>query len=590
MRVDSRSKLFIILVLITALMPILVFGDDSEPPVFGEVIDVRVLNLEVSVTDKDGQHVTDLGPRDFRLIVDGREVPIEYFSEIRQGSAMQRPEMEAGDTAAVQVAAVPSVTPGEVVGTSFLLFVDNFFGLARDRKIVLEKIIVDLPNLGPADRMAIVAFDGQRLDRVGNWTTSPGRIADNLQKALAQPTRGMQRMAELSLTTLELNTQGAGLITERDFNTQVEYSRKLSRQVETVVKAATATLRSMASPPGRKVMLLMSGGWPAGPSTYAAGLDPAIRNATRRFSPKRAFAELASTANLLGYTVFPIDVPGRQIHLRGAEDNGERLAVFSPPLETGGGGGLPSPSSPARFSPENYAIQELSASMAWFDATTGREHTLEAPLIDLARETGGRALLNGFRSTALSRALDETSSYYWLGYSPTWAHDDKEHKVEVEVLRKGLESRSRRGFRDFSRQAEVTMMVESNLLFSTDLQGHSLEVELGAAGKVKRGKLELPVSLTIPLDQIVMLRSAKGFQAELELRVAVLDEKGDRSEIPVIPVSLGGEDKPPPGAYAIYDTSLMLRNIPQRVALALYDLAGEGILSTSIDFEPGAAN
>ncbi|MEM7357132.1 MAG: hypothetical protein AAF657_40330, partial [Acidobacteriota bacterium] len=119
-----------------------------------------------------------------------------------------------------------------------------------------------------------------------------------------------------------------------------------------------------------------------------------------------------------------------------------------------------------------------------------------------------------------------------------------------------------------------------------DLHGHTLDVELGDPGKVKRGKLELPISLKIPLDEIVMLPGAQGFQAELELRVAVLDDEGGRSEIPVIPVSFGGPDAPPPGAHAVYDTALMLRNVKQRVALALYDLAGEGILSTSINFEP----
>ena len=96
------------------------------------------------------------------------------------------------------------------------------------------------------------------------------------------------------------------------------------------------------------------------------------------------------------------------------------------------------------------------------------------------------------------------------------------------------------------------------------------------------------MSLKIPMDQLLMLPVAGGFEANLELRVAVLDEKGDRSEIPVIPVKLGGATKPPPGAHAIYDTTLMLRNVQQQLALVLYDIAGEKMLSTSIDFDPGS--
>ena len=129
-------------------------------------------------------------------------------------------------------------------------------------------------------------------------------------------------------------------------------------------------------------------------------------------------------------------------------------------------------------------------------------------------------------------------------------------------------------------------MVESNLLFSTPLSAVSLEVELGTPRKVRRAKLELPVSLKIPLDDVVMLPVAGGFEGRLELRVAVIDAKGDRSEIPVIPVVIGGQHKPPPGAHAIYDTALKLRNTRQRLALALYDIVGEKIFSTAVRFDP----
>ena len=38
---------------------------------FGEEIDVRVVNVEVVVTDGKGERVTGLSPRDFTLTVDG---------------------------------------------------------------------------------------------------------------------------------------------------------------------------------------------------------------------------------------------------------------------------------------------------------------------------------------------------------------------------------------------------------------------------------------------------------------------------------------------------------------------------------------
>src|SRR6185295_7496294 len=60
----------------------------EQPPTFGEAVDVRVVNVEVVVTDRDGNRVPNLLPADFRLRMDGEEVPIEYFSEIQEGRSV----------------------------------------------------------------------------------------------------------------------------------------------------------------------------------------------------------------------------------------------------------------------------------------------------------------------------------------------------------------------------------------------------------------------------------------------------------------------------------------------------------------------
>ncbi|MEM7588290.1 MAG: VWA domain-containing protein [Acidobacteriota bacterium] len=572
-------------ILLSALLPITA-SHAQELEAFGEEIDVRVLNLEVAVTDEDGGHIEGLGPGDFRLLVDGNEVPIEYFSEVRYGAAL-----DAGTAEAVAGSTVPSLPPGKIVGTSFLLFIDDYFGLARDRKIVLENMLATIPRLGPKDRMAVVSFDGRKLHLVGNWETSHRAIARNLRQAMSAKPGGLQRRSELSRYTLQLRQLGSGLIEESLESIKVEYVRALSQQVDTVVKAATAAMRAMAKPPGRKVMLLASGGWPYDPSSYAVGPDPRIRNRTKRFSPKPAFDDLIATANKLSYTINTIDMAGRQavssIDAGNVAIVGDDFAQQAPTTVPDGPGGL-GPAGP-QPTPEEVTGQLLDDVILGFSTTSGREQEVEGPLIALAEETGGQAMINSFRSTALPRTLEGTSSYYWLGYTPTWARDDKAHKVRVEVLRDDVKIRSRKSFRDLSRESEVTMMVESNLLFDTDLRGHTLEAELGAA-KRKRGKrLELPLSLKIPMDKVLMLPVAGGFEANLELRVAVIDEKGARSEIPVIPVKLGGESEPPAGAHAWYDTKLVLRNIQQQLSVVLYDVAGEKMLSTSIDFNPGSS-
>jgi hypothetical protein len=79
----------------------------------------------------------------------------------------------------------------------------------------------------------------------------------------------------------------------------------------------------------------------------------------------------------------------------------------------------------------------------------------------LARETGGKASLNGLRETALERALDDTGSYYWIGFSPTWKADGRRHDIRLKVRRSGLDVRARRSYSDLSLRAKEALDTES---------------------------------------------------------------------------------------------------------------------------------
>jgi hypothetical protein len=89
--------------------------------VFGESIDVRVVNVEAVVTDGKGERVRGLSAADFRLLVDGREVPVEYFTEVEEGKAAAPAQGAPGTTAGPQA----PVAAGEEVGRSYLVYVDD---------------------------------------------------------------------------------------------------------------------------------------------------------------------------------------------------------------------------------------------------------------------------------------------------------------------------------------------------------------------------------------------------------------------------------------------------------------------------------
>ncbi|MFN7940823.1 MAG: VWA domain-containing protein [Thermoanaerobaculia bacterium] len=524
----------------------------APPPIFGETVEVRVVNLEVVVTDRDNLPVTGLASRDFSIVIDGKAEPVDYFTEVRGGTAVE-PEF-GGEPAA----AVPQLAVGSPVSTSYLVFVDDFFSIARDRNRVIGSLRKDLPRLGPEDRMAVVAWDGNRLTMLSSWSSSGPELERVLRKATERPAFGLQRLAEKRNlgNDQRLRRDFGALGQSRRFSLDARldvseryFAETVQHQVRSAAAAAAAALRGFANPPGRKVMLLLSGGWPYDPAEYAVNdfgrsvLEPDLDRGDKMLAP------LVDTANQLGYTLYAVDVPGL-----GGDSDVDAAEATAPDLNDRAGSFL-------------------------------RENNAQYSLQFVAERTGGRALINARRDEALARAVADTRSYYWIGFTPQWQGDDSQHKVEVKVLRDGLRVRSRTGYLDSSKRREVSMAVESVLLFGNGPNAAPLPVEF-VKGKSSGSTMRYSLVLHVPLDGLTFVPRGGEYETALELRVAAADDHGGRSDIPIIPMRLVVPQPPAPGSTARYQTQLELRRAKNHVVLAVYDPASGAIYSATADLQP----
>jgi VWFA-related protein len=181
-------------------VPLFAQGDPADPAsAFGEELDVRVVNVEVVVTNRKGGRVTDLKPEDFRLLVDRQPVSVEYFTEVREGQSLAAPSAAGAPEA--------SQEPGAQAGTSYLVFIDDFFAIAAQRDDVLKSLRKDLSRLGPQDRMAVVAWDGGRLKRLTGWSQSHQVLAEALDQAMRRPARGLVGRRDLERLAEDNGTQ-----------------------------------------------------------------------------------------------------------------------------------------------------------------------------------------------------------------------------------------------------------------------------------------------------------------------------------------------------------------------------------------------
>ncbi|MXZ38164.1 MAG: VWA domain-containing protein [Holophagales bacterium] len=441
--------------------------DVPLPDLFADTIDVRVVNVEVVVTDREGYRILGLDASDFELLVDGRPVPVSYFTEVDDGRAIASLE-DGRPPASLETRAtnVPLLDLDQPVGTNFLIFLDQYSVVRRYRERVLDRLTEELHLLRPDDRVAIVAFDGSNVSLLLDWTSSRSDIKDALRHARPRKAR-LRRIAAPGLP---------------------------SHQTERALMAATATVRSFAAVRGRKVMLLLADEW--------------------RVGNLRSYDPLIDAANLVGYTLYPV-VPHGQHRL-------------------------------------------------------------------LADETGGVAIAGTKPGEVLGLVVDDVRYYYWLGFEPPRDQDDALHDIEVRVVgRPDLRVWSRLNYLDMSRGAEVTMLVEGSLLFGGTPGSDSLQVRFGTPEKAGFRRVTLPMEVTIPLDEVTLLPMGGKWMNELELRVSVINEHGDRSETPVSTIPILGSAAPLPGDYFVYETELLLRSREHRYIAAVYDPLTGAILSAS---------
>ncbi len=477
--------------------------DQPPPRIEGEEVEVRVVNVEAVVTDATGQRVRALGRGDFELIVDGKKVGVDYFSEIAEGAEVTPPSAPTAT-----VAKGPTAAPGspERVARNYLIYIDEVFALANVRDVVLARLATDLSTLGPADRVSVLAFDGEKIDVLCPWTGDSKQVAAALDRARQRPASGNQLLADQRrlVGDAEWIQENGDALADGDLDPRANasglliaaMSNRVSPEARTelgkVTAALSGALRGLEAPPGRKVMLMLSGAW----SMQVAG---------------HLFGPLLAAADQNGYTIYPVD-----------------LANSSP--------------------------REISA----FDL--------------LGRATGGRAVVAA-DLRILPAVERDTSSYYLLGFSPTWKADATRHKVEVKVARTGLTVRTRGSFLDRSPSRDAAARAEGVLLLGGDPSRQRLYVQLGTPKRLSRKEVEIPVTLGVPVELLLEGRAPGPQRVELPLAIAILDDEGRRSDLAGSRLQANLPATLPAGTLARFQTVIKVRNVDQKMAFTIGGLS-----------------
>ncbi|MEM7479808.1 MAG: VWA domain-containing protein [Acidobacteriota bacterium] len=530
-------------------------GGEGAEEVFFETLDVNLVNLDVYVTDKAGNPVTDLTVEDFEVFEDGRRQKISNFSAVAGGrrlgsSSAAVPSLPVPGEEAPRPIAVPDTVP-EDERLRLILYFDNVFLKPFDRnKVTLEARSFLDGFLGPEDRALVATFERRLIIR--QPFTADRATLDNALLGL-EKLSGFAVQAEQERRQVIQQIEATQLL--EDAEPLVEaYARQRYHALQNSVNGLRDLISSLGGLPGRKAVLYVSNGIPmtAGEDLYrlldlefgqGEGVGGQLR--AMRFNARSQFRELIAHANANRVTFYTLQASGLV--------------------------GRSSASAASRGSSRGGSQVELDF--------IEQSNTTE-PLQMMAEDTGGQSLFNTNNlKLAFERMATDFNDHYSLGYAPAHSGDGRYHKIKVKVKRKGVKVRHRAGYRDKTLESRLNEGILASLLHGVSTNPLGLRLDVLTPQPREDRYFLVPVEVHIPLAQLAMVPQQGARHARLRVAVSVINSDGDTSvpEQTVVPVTVPDADwETAQRQNFVYEAQLLMRRGTHEVAIGLRDeLAGE---------------
>jgi hypothetical protein len=199
----------------------------------------------------------------------------------------------------------------------------------------------------------------------------------------------------------------------------------------------------------------------------------------------------------------------------------------------------------------------------------------EVMMAHMAGTTGGRPLVN---SPALAGQLNEVSvelaSYYSLAFEPSHVGDGKYHRLEVRVRQDGVRVRHREGYLDVPQAERITDRTLAAAVHGVADNPLGITVSNGVVTVRDDGTYLLPVIITVPIRQLVLIPSEEEHLGRISIFLTVRDQRGrlsapNRREFPV-PVR-NADLMSALGQSAGFTLRLAIRPGRQRIAVGVRD-------------------
>ncbi|MCM3879598.1 MAG: VWA domain-containing protein [Vicinamibacterales bacterium] len=436
----TRYCAFLLLAAAVGLQVPTLHGQQTQTPEVTFQVEVNYVDVDVVVTDDQGNFVTGLTRDDFEVFENGRPQKIDTFSQV--GIPVEKSIDFVHEGRLVVADTQTNRRPFD--GRVYVIVLDDLDVSAMRSTPLKDAARKFVREFMGANDLAAVVYTSGRKDTAQEFTSNRELLVAAIDKFIGQ------RMRSLSLERLDSYYQtiafgytsqttpdpGTGSINQQD---PAGYGRvsdptELERGTRalTVLDTLKNTAEFLGSVRGRRKALLF----------FSEGLDYPIRDvfgaldATTVIRASQDAISMAARANVNFYAVDPRGLAGM------TTDFMEGAGLAS-------GAGTPGPILlvPGRNTPAN-GITGASGTFDVQDELRQEFRTSQDTLRELTEETGGFATLDTNNvAPAFERIVDANSRYYVLGYyPPTHPRDGRFYKIEVRVKRPNLRVEARKGY------------------------------------------------------------------------------------------------------------------------------------------------
>lgn len=481
---------------------------------FVSSVELRVVNVDVMVTETDGTPVTDLSPADFEIFEDGKPQEITNFYRIVHGAAQLDDEQLAAGIA----------RDDERFRRRVLLVIDNNFLNTAERRRALEDVRNFVSERFDGDADWGVAAIGDRLDYLLPFTRDPFQVASAFDAIDELPTHSSRLALDTALRNDPVRTgymqnetarsQVVDIGAQYRFRSREQAMRNL-QSFATMANVLGGLMRSYAGFGGRKAVVLVSGKMEFHPEMqYLVSRDP----------------KTWSDSGLTDRTQSDPAIEGAKKELEGVLDGLVRAANSTGfQLYTVAATGL---TNPMRLNDVTNRQLGMVKDVGSFAAPPELSDHSTAPMT-LTQGTGGLNLTSNDLEASLGRVVDDTATYYSLGYEPDHGPDRAYHSITVNVKRPGVKVRHRLGYLDLTESQLLAEELATPLAFPKPKGGLDVGLAVTEQGRTG-GKIKLYAKVELAIAQLTMVPSPEGgMRAEAEVFLAIYNEDGEN--LTVIP-------------------------------------------------------